>query len=205
MAVRVDDTGTSVDTGNSLELRKLGIQRELRLYEEKRAHELAMEEEKRKTLEVQANDITGTRVVPDPVVTMNPTVENNTKLLEDQYPGLFPACVVTRSMSLREEQNTSVDPVPNIVDTSGAVCDVNDFGIRTYMCRKTILLMIILADPSSKVLHLSQLQVENVTSMLQEYKHLFGDVPRACNLLEHQRQPLSSKHPSGKALPRGKF
>ncbi|KAG7161437.1 hypothetical protein Hamer_G014086, partial [Homarus americanus] len=76
-----------------------------------------------------AYDIAGTRVVPDPVVTRIPTVGNTTKLHEDQYPGLFLDCVASRSMSLRHEQNTRVDPVPNVADTSGDVCDVNDFGI----------------------------------------------------------------------------
>ncbi|XP_042207270.1 uncharacterized protein LOC121856033 [Homarus americanus] len=265
---------------------------------EKRKHEEAMEEEKRKALEVQdrvgiarpsnndsvqdrdqsvfditkhlrlvpqfdemtqknfssTNDIAGTRVVPDPVVTPTPTMDNNTKLLEDQYPGLFPACVVTRSISLRDGQNNRVDPVPNVGDTppSGAVCVINDFGIKdlyvsqansvddseSYLTEasgasgdnppkvigdvfdnslsssvdstlNTDVIPIeqvpinrkrLISDQESdpELLELSNsavseeeaddwpLKVEDVTRMLQEYKHLFGDVPWACNLRELQ-------------------
>lgn len=49
------------------------------------------------------NDVAGNKVVPNPIVTSVPTVENNTESLEKKIPGLFPSCAVTRSMKRNAE------------------------------------------------------------------------------------------------------
>lgn len=48
------------------------------------------------------NDIARTRVLPDPVVTLTPTVENDTGLLEE-----YPECRYHRSMSLRDVDHST--------------------------------------------------------------------------------------------------
>lgn len=50
--------------------------------------------------------------MPDPTVTPIPSQINNTKDLEEQYPHLLPACVVTRSagaMTLVDTSKITVD------------------------------------------------------------------------------------------------
>ncbi|XP_042215540.1 uncharacterized protein K02A2.6-like [Homarus americanus] len=54
------------------------------------------------------NVIAGASVVPDPVVSSTPTVENNTGLIEEEYPDLFPLCAVTRSQTLRNKSQDVV-------------------------------------------------------------------------------------------------
>lgn len=44
------------------------------------------------------NDIAGGKVTADPKMSEEPKVQEDTQSLEDQYPSLFPACVVTRGM-----------------------------------------------------------------------------------------------------------
>ena len=54
------------------------------------------------------NDLAGDKVVTDPVVTDNPVDTNcENESLADDFPGVFPACVVTRSMAKKEEVNDS--------------------------------------------------------------------------------------------------
>ena len=46
------------------------------------------------------NDLAGDKVVTDPVVSESPVVPNSeAEQLEDDFPGVFPSCVVTRSMA----------------------------------------------------------------------------------------------------------
>ncbi|XP_076049782.1 uncharacterized protein LOC143030516 [Oratosquilla oratoria] len=53
------------------------------------------------------NDLAGGVMLPNAVVSSRPSVENNTSQLEQEIPGLFPACAVTRSMSQREGAESS--------------------------------------------------------------------------------------------------
>ncbi|XP_076049398.1 uncharacterized protein LOC143030081 [Oratosquilla oratoria] len=53
------------------------------------------------------NDLAGGVMLPNAVVSSRPSVENNTRQLEQEIPGLFPACAVTRSMSQREGAESS--------------------------------------------------------------------------------------------------
>ncbi|KAK3880561.1 hypothetical protein Pcinc_014957 [Petrolisthes cinctipes] len=44
---------------------------------------------------------------------------------------------------------------------------------------------LILADLSHKVMHLPPLQAGDITSLLQEFRNVCGDIPRLCPLLQH--------------------
>lgn len=47
------------------------------------------------------NDLAGERVVPHPRVMVEPNTSENTEMIEEQYPGIFPACAVTRAQSAK--------------------------------------------------------------------------------------------------------
>ena len=49
------------------------------------------------------NDLAGTKVTVEPHMVSEPVEENHTEQIEKQYPEVFPACVVTRSMSKMKE------------------------------------------------------------------------------------------------------
>ena len=48
------------------------------------------------------NDLAGNKVRASPIVTAEPSVEVQTESLATEYPGIFPACVLTRSMTRKE-------------------------------------------------------------------------------------------------------
>lgn len=50
------------------------------------------------------NDIAGKQVFPNLTVTDTPSVDSPTKQLEEEYPDLFPVCIVTRSMKSKKEE-----------------------------------------------------------------------------------------------------
>ena len=51
------------------------------------------------------NEVAGSRVVAEPCMTDLPGLDDNTKLLEKEFPGIFPACVTTRSMSRTKQES----------------------------------------------------------------------------------------------------
>ena len=55
-----------------------------------------------------ANDLCGDKVLGNPVVCKVPKVEEATEQLEVDFPGIFPACAVTRSMGNNEESSENV-------------------------------------------------------------------------------------------------
>ena len=59
------------------------------------------------------NDFAGSKVEVNPLVTDKPSVDPNTDSIEQEIPGLFPSCAVTRSMT--QSKSTS-DDVTNDVD-----------------------------------------------------------------------------------------
>ena len=54
------------------------------------------------------NDLMGGKVGADPIVTVSPEVSDCTEKLEDEFPGIFPSCAVTRSMSKDISSQTSM-------------------------------------------------------------------------------------------------
>lgn len=56
------------------------------------------------------NDLAGDRVVTDPIVSENPVVSGpEVEQLEDDFPEVFPACVVTRSMAEKADKEDEVE------------------------------------------------------------------------------------------------
>lgn len=58
---------------------------------------------------ILGNDLAGDKVYADPVITEAPVVSSETERLQDEIPGLFPACVVTRSQARRETEVEELD------------------------------------------------------------------------------------------------
>ena len=55
------------------------------------------------------NDIAGGKVLPSPQMTENPETHNDTELLKENFPEIFPSCVVTRSMKNTLEKSKPID------------------------------------------------------------------------------------------------
>ena len=52
---------------------------------------------------ILGNDIAGEKVMVDPRVVEKPRDDDNTEILAEKFPGIFPASVVTRSMKAKKE------------------------------------------------------------------------------------------------------
>ena len=63
------------------------------------------------------NEIAGAKVVVEPCMTSVPCSDNNTRLLEEEFPGIFPACVTTRSMSRKTKAPVHTDLDLDISET----------------------------------------------------------------------------------------
>ncbi len=48
---------------------------------------------------ILGNDLAGEKVIVEPQVVEQPCTNDNTQNLEEEFPGIFPACAVTRAMS----------------------------------------------------------------------------------------------------------
>ena len=68
------------------------------------------------------NDLMGAKVGVDPIVTVSPESSISTERLEDDFPGIFPSCAVTRSMSKGISSKTS-SLNDSIYDLSGTFMD----------------------------------------------------------------------------------
>ncbi len=51
------------------------------------------------------NDLAGDKVVTNPILTNQPIMSGSSEALENDFPGIFPACVVTRSKAKKQEKN----------------------------------------------------------------------------------------------------
>ncbi|XP_076030465.1 uncharacterized protein LOC143018769 [Oratosquilla oratoria] len=77
------------------------------------------------------NDLAGGVMLPNVMVSSRPTAENNTTQLEEDIPGLFPACAVTRSMSQQTDvpSNESVEgDKPKSNTDENSVTTLTSFG-----------------------------------------------------------------------------
>jgi len=67
----------------------------------------------RPTLPVQGislllgNDLAGDKVMANPQMTSKPSIQKSTEQLEQEFPGTFPVCAVTRAMSKKLSEETS--------------------------------------------------------------------------------------------------
>ena len=68
------------------------------------------------------NDLAGGKVTIVPCVVKEPSI-SNTKSMEEEFPGLFPACAVTRAMAkkLKENSEDEVDLSDTFLGQSGAI------------------------------------------------------------------------------------
>ncbi|XP_077863555.1 uncharacterized protein LOC144347604 [Saccoglossus kowalevskii] len=72
------------------------------------------------------NDLAGGKVIVLPVVSCKPVVNDKTEELLELYPGIFPACVVTRSQTSKERQDELVSEV--VKEDSGVWLAETFFG-----------------------------------------------------------------------------
>ena len=63
------------------------------------------------------NDLAGSKVEVNPLVTDKPVVDPNTDSIEQEIPGLFPSCAVTRSMSKNKTHSDDISDDVDLADT----------------------------------------------------------------------------------------
>ena len=63
------------------------------------------------------NDLAGSKLEVNPLVTDKPSVDPNTDSIEQEIPGLFPSCAVTRSMSQSKSMSDDVTSDVDLADT----------------------------------------------------------------------------------------
>ena len=63
------------------------------------------------------NDLAGSKVEVNPLVTDKPSVDPNTDSIEQEIPGLFPSCAVTRSMTQSKSTSDDVTTDVDLADT----------------------------------------------------------------------------------------
>ena len=70
------------------------------------------------------NDLAGGKVFPSPVVCDIPEVSSETEELENEIPGIFPSCVVTRAQAMKKkEEEDDNDGEVNLGDTFFGMLD----------------------------------------------------------------------------------
>ena len=63
------------------------------------------------------NDLAGSKVEVNPLVTDKPSVDPNTDSIEQEIPGLFPSCAVTGSMTQSKSTSDDVTTDVDLADT----------------------------------------------------------------------------------------
>ena len=63
------------------------------------------------------NDLAGSKVEVNPLVTDKPSVDPNTDSIEQEIPGIFPSCAVTRSMTQSKSTSDDVTTDVDLADT----------------------------------------------------------------------------------------
>ena len=63
------------------------------------------------------NDLAGSKVEVNPLVTDKPSVDPNTDSIEREIPGLFPSCAVTRSMTQSKSTSDDITTDVDLADT----------------------------------------------------------------------------------------
>ena len=69
------------------------------------------------SLPFDGNDLPGSKVEVNPLVTDKPSVDPNTDSIEQEIPGLFPSCAVTRSMTQSKSMSNDVTTDVDLADT----------------------------------------------------------------------------------------
>ena len=63
------------------------------------------------------NDLAGSKVEVNPLMTDKPSVDPNMDSIEQEIPGLFPSCAVTRSMTQNKSTSDDVTTDVDLADT----------------------------------------------------------------------------------------
>ena len=72
------------------------------------------------------HDLAGAQVALNPIVSPVPTLENNTRKLEQDHPKIFPACAVIRNISKTLAETPLIEnsnSIPVLVDQPRGVSD----------------------------------------------------------------------------------
>ena len=102
------------------------------------------------------NDLAGSKVEVNPLVTDKPSVDPNTDSIEQEIPGLFPSCAVTRSMTQSKSMSDDVTTDVDLADTflSRVINDDNvsdvtndDFSAKAQMFSRSDLIREQNSDP----------------------------------------------------------
>ena len=66
------------------------------------------------------NDLAGGKVIAEPKVVMEPVTSAETEKIEEEIPGVFPYCVVTRAQArkMAEDTRASIDTEDDLIDLS---------------------------------------------------------------------------------------
>ena len=70
--------------------------------------------------------------MPYPHITRSPAVEENTENLEEEFPGIFPACVITRAKSKKLKHDTSMYENVDLSNTFMTELDTHEPNINVY-------------------------------------------------------------------------
>ena len=62
------------------------------------------------------NDLAGDKVVTDPILIDKPCFDQNSDFIEEEFPDLYPSCVVTRAMARAKNDSTQNDQHANDID-----------------------------------------------------------------------------------------
>ena len=72
------------------------------------------------------NDLAGNKVVINPVVTENPCLNQTSDPIEQEIPGLYPSCAVTRAMSKKKAIEDDINPDVDLAVTfMSQVCETD--------------------------------------------------------------------------------
>ena len=62
------------------------------------------------------NDLAGDKVVTDPILIDKPCLDQNSDFIEEEFPDLYPSCVVTRAMARAKNDSTENDQHADDID-----------------------------------------------------------------------------------------
>ena len=86
------------------------------------------------------NDLAGGKVITEPKVVMEPVTSAETEKIEEEIPGVFPSCVVTRAQArkMAEDTRASIHTEDDLIDLSKIFLENkcnNDLSCEDYPVR----------------------------------------------------------------------
>ena len=86
------------------------------------------------------NDIAGGKVTPQPKMSLTPIIDQDTEKLNDEIPGLFPACIVTRSKSYDMPTVNETLPPSDCTELHENILHCNDESSDDLITRSQLIL-----------------------------------------------------------------